>query len=161
MLKYRGVGLFKAGFIGAVLIVLIILVGLWPDRLVSVAAAVRYQALFSEAGGLAAGNDVTVSGIKVGTVSNVALRNGDALVTFTMKGNVPLGTDTTAHIRTGSLLGERVLTLESAGTGMMHPLDVIPISRTGSPYSLTDAVSDFTSYAGDTNTATLNQSLDT
>ena len=52
--------------------------------------------------------------------------NGDALVTFTMKGSVPLGTDTTAHIRTGTLLGERVLTLESAGGGMMHPLDRHP-----------------------------------
>jgi phospholipid/cholesterol/gamma-HCH transport system substrate-binding protein len=161
MLKYRGTGLIKAGFIGAVLIVLIILVGLSPDRIVALATAVRYQALFSEAGGLAVGNAVTVSGIKVGTVSDVSLRNGDALVTFTMKGSVPLGTDTSAHIRTGSLLGERVLTLESTGSGMMHASDVIPISRTSSPYSLTEAVSDFTSYAGDTKTATLNQSLDT
>jgi phospholipid/cholesterol/gamma-HCH transport system substrate-binding protein len=161
MLKYRGAGLIKAGFIGAALVVMIILVGLSPDRIVSWATAVRYQALFSEAGGLAAGNDVTVSGIKVGSVSNVALRNGDALVTFTMKGNIPLGTDTTAHIRTGTLLGARVLTLESAGSGTMHPMDVIPISRTSSPYSLTEAVTDFTSYAGETNTATLNQSLDT
>jgi phospholipid/cholesterol/gamma-HCH transport system substrate-binding protein len=151
MLKYRGTGLIKAGFIGAVLVGMLILVGLSPDRIVSLATAVRYQALFSEAGGLAPGNAVTVSGIKVGTVSDVSLHNGDALVTFTMKGNVPLGTDTSAHIRTGTLLGERVLTLESAGTGMMHPLDVIPMSRTGSPYSLTASVSDFTSYA------TLNQ----
>ena len=43
----------------------------------------------------------------------------------------------------------------------MHPLDVIPISRTSSPYSLTEAVSDFTAYADQTNTATLNQSLNT
>jgi phospholipid/cholesterol/gamma-HCH transport system substrate-binding protein len=161
MLRYRGAGLMKAGFIGVVLIVLIILVGLSPDRLVSLATAVRYQALFSEAGGLAAGNDVTVSGIKVGTVSNVSLRNGDALVTFTMKGSVPLGSGTTAHIRTGTLLGERVLTLESAGGGTMRPMDVIPVLRTSSPYSLTEAVGDFTSYAGETSTATLNQSLDT
>jgi phospholipid/cholesterol/gamma-HCH transport system substrate-binding protein len=161
MLKYGGTGLIKAGFIGAVLIVLVILVGLSPDRLLSLATSVRYQALFSEAGGLAVGNDVTVSGIKVGTVSSVKLQNGDALVMFTMKGNVPLGTDTSAHIRTGTLLGARVLTLESAGGGMMHPMDMIPLSRTSSPYSLTDAVSDFTSYAGETNTATLNQSLDT
>jgi phospholipid/cholesterol/gamma-HCH transport system substrate-binding protein len=161
MLKYRGIGLIKAGFIGAVLMVLIILVGLSPDRILSLANSVRYQALFSEAGGLAVGNDVTVSGIRVGKVSDVSLSNGDALVTFTMKGNVPLGTDTSAHIRTGTLLGERVLTQESAGGGRMRPRDVIPISRTGSPYSLTEAVSDFTSYAGDTNTATLNQSLDT
>jgi phospholipid/cholesterol/gamma-HCH transport system substrate-binding protein len=161
MLKYRGIGLIKAGFIGAVLIMLIILVGLAPDRIVSLATAVRYQALFSEAGGLAAGNPVTVSGIKVGTVSDVSLHNGDALVTFTMKGSVPLGRDTSAHIRTGTLLGERVLTLESFGSGTMHPSDVIPISRTASPYSLTEAVSDFTAYAGDTNTETLNQSLGT
>jgi phospholipid/cholesterol/gamma-HCH transport system substrate-binding protein len=161
MLKYRGKGLIKAGFIGAVLIAMVILVGLSPDRLVSLASDVRYQALFSEAGGLSAGNSVTVSGIKVGSVSDVSLHNGDAMVTFVMRGNVPLGSDTTAHIRTGTLLGERVLTLESAGSGTLHPLDVIPVSRTGSPYSLTEVVSDFTAYAEGTNTAGLNQSLDT
>jgi len=161
MLKYRGAALIKAGFIGAVLIALVILVGLSPDRILSLASDVRYQAMFSEAGGLAVGNAVTVSGIKVGTVSDVSLHNGDALVTFMMKGSVPLGNDTSAHIRTGTLLGERVLTLESSGSGTMHPLSVIPISRTSSPYSLTEAVSDFTAYADQTNTATLNQSLET
>jgi len=161
MLKYRGTALIKAGFIGVVLILLATMVGLSPDRLLSLATNVRYQALFSEAGGLVGGNDVTVSGIKVGTVSDVSLRNGDALVTFTMKGSVPLGTDTSAHIRTGTLLGARVLTLESAGSGMMHPGDVIPVSRTSSPYSLTDAVSDLTTDTAGTNTGSLNQSLDT
>lgn len=161
MLKYRGVKLIKAGFIGAVLIVLVILVGLSPDRLVSMATAVKYQALFSEAGGLAAGNDVTVSGIKVGSVSDVALRHGDALVTFTLKGNIPLGSETTAHIRTGTLLGARVVTLESAGSGMMHPNAVIPISRTSSPYSLSEAVGDLTTNTAGTSTQSLNQSLDT
>jgi phospholipid/cholesterol/gamma-HCH transport system substrate-binding protein len=161
MLKYRGVGLIKAGFIGAALMVMVILVGLSPDRLVALATSVKYQALFSEAGGLAPGNPVTVSGIKVGTVSDVGLRDGDALVSFTMKGSVPLGNDTTAHIRTGTLLGERVLTLESAGRGAMHPMDVIPVARTGSPYSLTEAVSDLTTNTAGTNTQSLNQSLDT
>jgi phospholipid/cholesterol/gamma-HCH transport system substrate-binding protein len=102
-----------------------------------------------------------VSGIKVGTVSDVGLRDGDALVSFTMKGSVPLGNDTTAHIRTGTLLGERVLTLESAGRGAMHPMDVIPVARTSSPYSLTEAVSDLTTNTAGTNTQSLNQSLDT
>jgi phospholipid/cholesterol/gamma-HCH transport system substrate-binding protein len=153
--------LIKAGFIGAVLIVLVILVGLSPDRFVTWATMVRYQALFSEAGGLAAGNPVTVSGIKVGTVSNVSLRNGDALVAFAINGNILLGSDTTAHIRTDSLLGARMLTLESAGSGTMHPNAVIPVSRTSSPYSLTEAVSEFSSNTAETSTATLNQSLDT
>src|SRR6516225_12325231 len=150
MLKYHGLGLIKAGFIGAA-----------PERLIAWATMVRYQALFSEAGGLAAGNPVTVSGMKVGTVSNVALQKGDALVTFTIKGNIPLGSETSAHIRTGTLLGERMLTLESAGSGTMHPMAVIPVSRTSSPYSLTEAVSDLTSDTAGTNTTALNQSLDT
>ena len=87
--------------------------------------------------------------------------NGDALVNFTIAGKYALGSDTTAHIRTGTLLGERVLALESAGSGTLSPNTVIPISRTSSPYSLTDAVSDLTANTAGTNTESLNQSLDT
>jgi phospholipid/cholesterol/gamma-HCH transport system substrate-binding protein len=161
MNKYRGAALIKAGFIGAVLVVLIIAVGLNPDQLIQRATAVRYQALFSDAGGLALGNDVTVSGMKVGSVSRMSLENGDVLVTFTVKGNVLLGSASTAHIKTGSLLGQRVLTVESAGTGTLQPMAVIPASRTSSPYSLSEAVENLTSDIQGTNTETLNQSLDT
>jgi phospholipid/cholesterol/gamma-HCH transport system substrate-binding protein len=161
MLRYRGSRLIRAGFIGVVLVTLVIAVGLQPERLLSTATNVRYQALFSEAGGLAVGNPVVVSGIKFGSVSDVSLQRGDALVTFDLKGSVLLGSETSAHIRTGTLLGERVLSLESAGSGRLHSMDLIPIDRTSSPYSLTDAVSDLTTNAAGTNTASLNQSLDT
>ncbi|BBZ41501.1 MCE family protein [Mycobacterium conspicuum] len=161
MLKYRGPRLIRAGFLGAVLVVLVTLVGLSPDQLLQQATTVKYQALFSQAGGLAVGNDVTVSGIKVGTVSGVSLNDGDALVTFRVNGKVRLGSDSTAHIRTGSLLGQRVLTVEPRGTGRLRPMQVIPVSRTSSPYSLTEATSDLTSDLADTNTESLNQSLDT
>jgi len=161
MNKYRGTGLIKAGFIGVVLVILVIAVGLSVTQLAQRATAVRYQALFAEAGGLAVGNDVTVSGMKVGNVSKMSLHNGYALVTFTMKGTVLLGSDTTAHIRTGSLLGQRMLTLESAGSGRLHPMDVIPVSRTSSPYLLNEALSDLAGDVAETNTQTLNQSLDT
>ena len=82
-------------------------------------------------------------------------------MTFTIDGTVSLGSDTTAHVRTGTLLGERVLTLESKGERTMRPMDVIPVSRTASPYSLTEAVSELTSNTAGTDTASLNQSLDT
>ena len=103
MLKYRGSNLVRAGFIGVVLIMLTIAVGLQPERLLAWATAIRYHAVFSEAGGITVGNDVTVSGIKVGSVSSVALDNGDALVGFTIAGQYPLGSETSAHIRTGTL----------------------------------------------------------
>ena len=54
--------------------------------------------------------------MKVGSVSDVSLDKGKALVTFTVDSSIALGSDTTAHIRTGTLLGERILTLESAGS---------------------------------------------
>ncbi|MDH6245335.1 MCE family protein [Mycobacterium sp. OTB74] len=161
MLKYRGAQLVKAGFFGIVLIILVIAIGLQPERITQWATSVRYKAEFAEAGGLSVGNQVTMSGIKVGTVSAIALRDGNALVTFSTKGKFPLGSQTTAHIRTGSLLGERVLTLESAGSGTMRPNDLIPATRTSSPYSLTDAISDLTTNTAGTDTASLNQSLDT
>jgi phospholipid/cholesterol/gamma-HCH transport system substrate-binding protein len=161
MLKYRGSHVMRAGFIGAVLIVLIIAIGLSPERLVAWATTVRYQAQFTHAGGLLVGNDVKVSGVKVGSVSDVALRDGKALVTFTVNANVELGSETTAHIRTGSLLGQRILTLESSGVTAMRPNTVIPASRTASPYSLTDAIGDLTTNTKGTDTQELNQSLDT
>jgi len=161
MLKYRGSSLIRAGFIGLVLILLVITVGLAPQKLISWATSIKHQALFSEAGGLVPGNDVKVSGVKVGAVSDVSLQRGKALVTFLVNGGVHLGSDTTAHIRTGTLLGQRVLTLESDGKGTLKAADVIPVSRTGSPYSLTQSLSDFTANTADTDTAALNQSLNT
>jgi phospholipid/cholesterol/gamma-HCH transport system substrate-binding protein len=161
MLKYHGAHLIRSGFIGFVLIVLVIAVGLQPERLLSMATDVRYQALFSQAGGLRAGNDVTVSGIKVGTVSDVSLKGGDALVTFNIDGKVQLGSATTAHIQTGSLLGQRVLALESEGSGKLRPMDVVPIPRTSSPYSLTEATGELTTDVAGTDTESLNQSLET
>ncbi|MCT7659275.1 MCE family protein [Mycobacterium deserti] len=161
MLKYQGRHLIRSGFMGVVLVVLVIAVGLAPERLVALATQIRYQALFADAGGVAVGNDVVVSGTKVGNVSGIALQGRNALVTFTIDGTVELGSDTTAHVRTGTLLGERVLTLESEGDGTMSPLDVIPVTRTASPYSLTEAVSELTANTAGTDTSSLNQSLDT
>ena len=161
MLKYRGPRLIRAGFVGLVLIALVIAIGLQPERLWSLATQVTYRALFAEAGGLAAGNKVKLSGVDVGTVTDVSLRGLQPLVTFKVDATVRLASDTSAHIRTGSLLGERVLVLESAGRAKLRPFDVIPVSRTSSPYSLTDAVGDLTKNTALTDTATLNQSLNT
>ncbi|TDO16877.1 phospholipid/cholesterol/gamma-HCH transport system substrate-binding protein [Mycobacterium sp. BK086] len=161
MLKYRGGRVIRAGFIGVSVAVLVVLVGLAPQRLWSWATQVRYQAVFGEAGGLAAGNDVVISGIKVGTVSAISLMRGDALVTFTIDGTVHLGSQTTAHIKTGTVLGARIVTLVPAGAGSQKPTEPIPMSRTSSPYVLTDAVGDLTTNAAGLDTAALNQSLET
>lgn len=161
MLKFRGANLIRPGFIGTVLIVLVITVGLTPERLLSLATSLEYQAQFTESGGIAVGNDVTLWGVQVGAVNSVSLDHGRALVGFTVDSMYSLGSDTTAHIRTGTLLGERVLALESAGIETMNRADIIPVTRTSSPYSLSDAVSELTANVTGTNAQSLNQSLDT
>jgi phospholipid/cholesterol/gamma-HCH transport system substrate-binding protein len=161
MLKYRGSNLIRPGVIGVVLIMLVIAVGLQPERLIAWATAIRYHALFAEAGGLATGNAVRLSGTKIGSVTDVSLDAGKVLVTFTIDGKIRLGSDTTAHIRTGTLLGQRIVVVESAGSERLKPSDVIPMSRTSSPYSLTQAVSDLTTNTAGTDTDTINASLDT
>ncbi|MEH3140572.1 MAG: MCE family protein [Mycobacterium kyogaense] len=161
MLKYRGPQLIRSGLIGVILIALVIAVGLQPQAIWSWATAIKYRALFAEAGGLAPGNDVKVSGVTKGSVTDVSLSHGKALVTFTLDSAVHLGAETTAHIRTGTVLGARMLTLEPAGAGTLRTADTIPLTHTSSPYSLTDAVSDFTVNTAATDTGALNQSLDT
>lgn len=161
MLKYHGSSLVRTGFIGVVVIALVVAIGLAPQQLLATATSIRYQALFTEAGGVAAGNDVRVSGVKVGSVTSVELDDGKALVTFGVDSGVRLGDQTTAHIRTGTLFGQRMLTLEPAGGGRMRAAEVIPLSRTASPYSLTDTIGDFTNNSAATDTAAINRSLDT
>lgn len=161
MLKYRSSSLGRVGLVGLVLITLVVAIGLQPERIISWATGVRFTAEFAEAGGLTVGNDVKVSGVKVGQVTDVGLGDNGAVVKFAVKGTVHLGDRTTAHIRTGSLLGARVLTLESVGSSSLRPGATIPLSRTGSPYSLNEAVNDLTTNVAATDMSTLNQSLDT
>ncbi|MCW2688373.1 MAG: mammalian cell entry protein [Mycobacterium sp.] len=161
MLKYRGSGLARSGFIGLVLVILVSVSGLQFDKAWTLYTGKTYQALFDEAGGLASGDDVLIAGITVGKVADVSLQNGDALVHFTIPGDIKLADQTTVRIKTGSLLGKRVLNVVSQGTGKQRTTDVIPLSRTASPYSLTEAVGDLTANVTATETDALNQSLDT
>lgn len=161
MLKYRASSLVRPGLIGLVVIILIIAVGLHPQQLLAMATSVRYQAVFAEVGGLTAGNNVKVSGVTVGAVSDVKLDHGKALVSFAVNSKVRLGKDTAAHIGIGTLLGERVLVVEPRGAGSIGALGLIPVTRTSSPYSLTDALDEFTSNTAGTDMAAINQSLDT
>lgn len=159
MLHYRGSHLIRHGLVGLVLLTCTILIGLQSQVFITWATTTRYQAVFAEAGGLEAGDDVVLSGMKVGTVSGVALENGDAHVVFAIDEKIRLGSATTAQIKTASLLGKRMLTVVSEGGGTLKPLDIIPASRTSSPYSLTDAVGDLTTNVTDMDTRALDESL--
>lgn len=99
------------------------------------------RADFTEAGGLSSGDDVTISGIRIGKVTAVDLVGDHVRVTFAITDNpVRLGTETRAEIQAQTLLGKKGLVLMPAGPGRLK--GEIPVSRTTAPYDVSDALSD-------------------
>lgn len=99
----------------------------------------KYQGYFADAGGIMPGNDVTVSGIRVGKVTKVGLAGASARVDFTVDRAVRVGDQSLAAIRTDTVLGEKALAITPAGAGSVT---TVPLERTRSPYTLNNALQD-------------------
>jgi phospholipid/cholesterol/gamma-HCH transport system substrate-binding protein len=116
---------------------------------ISFVSGPTYQAAFSEAAGLRAGDTVRVGGVAVGQVSKVALHGAHVRVTFTIKDSgVHLGMETRASIQIFTLLGNKYLALEPAGEGHWPRSRELPLSQTTSPYDVEPAFQDLTRAAG-------------
>ncbi len=99
---------------------------------------------FAGIGGLKAGDDVVISGVKIGTVSSVDLNPETYLarVTLSVMPNVKIPDDTAALISSESLLGGRYLSLEPGGSEtMLKPGGRIPYTQ--SPQNLEQLLGQF------------------
>ncbi len=88
-----------------VLVVCVILVAFGYAKLPFFPQGRPYTAYFADAGGLNPGNDVYVSGIKVGKVQAVSLAGDTAKVDFTVDRHVNVGNGSLVAIRTETILG--------------------------------------------------------
>lgn len=119
-----------------------------------------FYADFSNASGLAPGEEVRIAGIKVGTVSSVSLEGAHVRVGFHVKG-ADFGTATTASIEIKSLLGEHYLALYPAGPGQLATGATIPLSRTKTPFNVVPAFGKLATTVGQINTHALAASFTT
>ena len=88
----------------------------------------QYTALFSDATSLNRGDDIRMAGVKVGTVTEVAVRdNRVAGVEFTVQDAVRLPRGTIAQLRFRNLVGQRYISLEPPETG---GTDTLPTGHT-------------------------------
>jgi phospholipid/cholesterol/gamma-HCH transport system substrate-binding protein len=119
-----------------------------------------YTAYFSEAAGLVPGNEVRIAGVTVGSVTGVSLDGDKVAVTFDVK-NAWVGDRTTAAIEIKTLLGDKYLAIDPLGNRQQNPAQPIPLSRTTSPYDVTQAFGGLAQQIGSINTAELARSLQT
>ena len=78
------------------------------------------QAKFNRADGINIGTDVRLSGIKVGTVSRMALdpMTYNAVLTLALANDVKLPDDSSARITSDGLLGNQYVSIEPGGSQM-------------------------------------------
>lgn len=143
--------------IGVLVLVAAVVFGLTASSL-PIFAGSTYYADFSDAGGLKSNDVVRIAGVNVGSVSDVELEGSHVKVAFAVKDH-ELGSQTRATIKTQTLLGQRYLNIEPAGTGELAD-STIPIQRTQSPYSITDAINDLTTITSGINKPQLGKALD-
>lgn len=101
---------------------------------------VRYSAEFTDVAGIDPGDPVRIAGITVGTVDGVHVDGDRAIVDLTVRDAPPLGDRTTAALSLDTLLGQSSLVLNPAGSGRLPANARIPLSRTSTPFGVTDAL---------------------
>lgn len=104
-------------------------------------------AVFAETGGIRERDDVRLAGVKVGSVTAIEpnFHKGYVLVTFQVDEGVELGPKTRADVQMSNLLGGRYIKLTGPVQkpyldGLSEEKRRIPKERTGTPYTVVDAV---------------------
>lgn len=95
-----------------------------------------YTAELPDAAGIRAGDDVRVSGVAVGEVTEVAARGDRVYVGFELDQDVPLTADTRTEVKLASLLGERYLQLTPGRSRPLPDGGGLPLANAFGSYTL-------------------------
>lgn len=100
----------------------------------------EYRAEFVDAAGVVKGDDVRIAGVKVGSVKDIKIVDGDrAMLTITVQRSTPLTESTHATIKYRNLVGQRyvALTEEGADSTPLKADTVIGVDKTRPALDLT------------------------
>lgn len=150
----------RTGIFGIAITSCLVLVSFSYTELPFYPRGAKYTAYFANAAGVEVGNDTQIYGFTVGKVTDVDLDTSirAARVTFTVDRDIPLGDQTLVAIKTDTVLGQRALAVTPRGTGRTES---VPLGRTTTPYTLSNALQDLGHTAGEVDTDGLVTALDT
>jgi phospholipid/cholesterol/gamma-HCH transport system substrate-binding protein len=123
--------------VGMAVVVALLIVSLRADDIFSDRST--YSAEFAEAANINDESEVRIAGVRVGMVESVELAGDRVLVEFTVDNSQDFGDRTDVAIKTRTLLGQKYLDIRTRGDGEQDPDEVIPLSRTETPYQIFDA----------------------
>ena len=147
------------GIIGLLVVAAITLVAFNANSLPLIGGGTGYTAYFTEAAGLVPGSEVRVAGVTVGKVTGVSLAGDQVKVTFEVK-NTWVGDASTVAIDIKTVLGSKYLALDPLGPTAQDPSAPIPVSRTTSPYDVTQAFQQLSTVFQQVNSASVAKALD-
>ncbi|WP_415973170.1 MlaD family protein [Rhodococcus sp. 077-4] len=113
-----------------------------------------YLAHFGSSGGVAAGDEIRIAGIAVGSVRTVALAGDHVDVTFGVDHDVFVGDTSSLSVQLLTPIGGHYVKLESGGDSPLGDTP-IPKERTKTPFDLSDTLEEVTPLVRDIDGATL------
>lgn len=160
MKPFREMNPMLIGTLGLALMAGGLAVSFQTDKLPFVGYRDIYRADFTEAAGLQPADEVRVAGIKVGKVTDISLEGDRVRVTMRLR-DVEVGDQSRADIKIKTVLGRKYVALTPAGTGNIDSDEVIPTSRTTSPFDVAPAFQGLAETVDDINTTQLAQAFTT
>jgi phospholipid/cholesterol/gamma-HCH transport system substrate-binding protein len=148
----------RIGLMGIVVTLLVIGVGQSFTSVPMLLAKPSYYGQFSDSGGLSAGDKVRIAGLDVGKVEGLKIDGDHIAIKFSI-GTNSIGTESRMAIRTDTLLGKKVLEIETRGSQTLRPGATLPIGQSTTPYQIYDAFFDVTKAASGWDIDTVKQSL--
>ncbi|MBO0727904.1 MAG: MCE family protein [Acidimicrobiaceae bacterium] len=157
MKRFRERNKAVVGLVSLVVVVLLVVGALDFNRLPLIHSTHHYSADFPDAGGLVSGDIVTIHGVKVGSITHMALHGAMVKVSFTVSDGTHLGSDTSAAAKVLSPIGTEYMELTPSGPGRFN--GHIPLHRTQVPYNLVEDLSELGSQIQQYNIPQLEKSL--
>jgi len=87
------------------------------------AGGYEVHAVFSDCSGIRSGSPISIAGVEIGRVKQVALQDYEADVTLKIQAGVVLQTDAIASIKTKGMIGEKYIEITPGADDQAIPAD--------------------------------------